>query len=60
MYDVLIIGSGPAGVSAVLTAKARGIKYVWLVILLSHKIEKAEMVLNYPGFESNYRKENAI
>lgn len=50
MYDVLIIGSGPAGVSAVLTAKARGIKYVWFGnSFLSHKIEKAEMVLNYPG-----------
>ena len=29
MYELMIIGSGPAGVSAALNAKARGIDFIW-------------------------------
>ena len=50
MYDLLIIGSGPAGVSAALSARARGLDFLWFGSRsLSQKIEKAERIVNYPG-----------
>ena len=50
MYDLLIIGSGPAGVSAALSAKARNLDFLWFGSrALSPKITKAERVINYPG-----------
>lgn len=50
MVDLLIIGSGPAGISAALTAKARGLDFLWFGSRnLSAKVEKAERVMNYPG-----------
>lgn len=50
MYDLLIIGSGPAGVSAALSAKARDLDFLWFGSrALSAKIEKAERIMNYPG-----------
>lgn len=50
MYDILIIGGGPAGVSAALTAHSRG----RTPMVLSNPIEsnplaRAERVSNYPG-----------
>ena len=29
MWDLLIVGTGPAGVSAALTARARGLSFLW-------------------------------
>ena len=53
MYDLLIIGSGPAGVSAALSAKARNLDFLWFGSrALSPKITKAERVINYPGLPS--------
>ena len=50
MYDLLIIGSGPAGISAALSAKARNMDFLWFGSrVLSPKIAKAERVMNYPG-----------
>lgn len=50
MYDLLIIGSGPAGVSAALSAKARNLNFLWFGSRnLSAKIEKAAQIMNYPG-----------
>ena len=50
MHDLIIIGSGPAGVSAALTAHARDLGFLWFGHAdLSAKIEKAERIRNYPG-----------
>ena len=50
MWDLLIVGTGPAGVSAALTARARGLSFLWFGSRrLSDKVEKAERILNYPG-----------
>lgn len=50
-YDIAIIGSGPAGISAAITAKLRG-KNIILIGQknLSEKLEKAHLIKNYPGF----------
>ena len=49
MYDCIIIGSGPAGISAALTLKANAKSFVMLgKKSLSAKIEKAENIANYP------------
>ena len=48
MLDLLIVGTGPAGVSAALTARARGLSFLWFGSRrLSDKVEKAERILNY-------------
>lgn len=50
MHDLMIVGSGPAGISAALTAKARNMDFIWFGSRsLSNKIEKAEKIMNYPG-----------
>lgn len=49
-YDIAIIGTGPAGLSAALTAKARNKNFILLGIsTLSMKVEKAHTVRNYLG-----------
>lgn len=50
-YDIAIIGTGPAGISAAITATIRN-KNVLLLgdKNLSIKIEKAHLIENYPGF----------
>lgn len=48
--DIAIIGTGPGGVSAAITAKIRGkTLYLFGNSHLSEKIEKAKTILNYPG-----------
>ena len=49
-YDLIIVGTGPAGISAAITAKIR--KKSFLLIgsaKLSEKVQKAHTVSNYPG-----------
>jgi thioredoxin reductase (NADPH) len=50
MYDIIIIGAGPAGLSAAITARARDKR----VLILSNKpqespLARAKLIDNYPG-----------
>lgn len=50
MYDIAIIGSGPAGISAVLNAKILNKSYIWFGSrTVSKKVGQAELIRNYPG-----------
>lgn len=50
MKDLLIVGSGPAGISAALTAASRGLDFLWFGSrALSPKIAQAPEITNYPG-----------
>ncbi len=50
MYDIAIIGTGPAGISAAITAKIRNKDIVLLGSPeLSAKLSKAHRIDNYPG-----------
>lgn len=49
-YDVAVIGTGPAGISAAITLTVRNKRIVLFGNAnLSDKIEKAHSILNYPG-----------
>ena len=49
-YDLAILGTGPAGVSAAITAKIRNKKLVLFGSAeLSPKLQKAHAIQNYPG-----------
>ena len=49
--EIAIIGTGPAGISAAITAKARNKDIILLGSNnLSEKVSKAHEILNYPGF----------
>ena len=51
MYDVIIIGSGPAGVSASLYTKRAG-KNTLIIYSGKSSLEKTEKIDNYYGFEN--------
>ncbi|MBR2570593.1 MAG: NAD(P)/FAD-dependent oxidoreductase [Clostridia bacterium] len=50
-YDIAVIGTGPAGISAAITAKVRNKSVLLLGSRdLSGKLAKAHEIRNYPGF----------
>ena len=50
-FDIAIIGTGPAGVSAAITATIRNKKVLLLGSReLTEKLQKAHRIQNYPGF----------
>ena len=52
-YDIAIIGTGPGGISAAITAKVRGKRLILFGSRhLSEKLEKAHSILNYPGLQN--------
>ncbi len=51
MYECAIIGTGPAGLSAVINLKLHNKDYIWFGSRqMSNKVAMAEKVANYPGF----------
>lgn len=57
-YDCIIIGSGPAGLSAAINLKTYEKNFLWFGnAKLSEKVEKAELVNNYPGLPGVTGKE---
>jgi len=53
LYDVAILGTGPAGVSAAITLKIRNKKIILIGSRnLTDKMGKAHEIQNYPGFPS--------
>ncbi len=50
MFDIAIVGSGPAGISAAINCKIRNKSFVLFGQKgLSHKVEMSEKINNYPG-----------
>lgn len=50
MYDVAIIGTGPAGLSAAINLKLHNKEIIWFGSRdMSVKVEKSEKIANYPG-----------
>ncbi len=60
MYDLAIIGGGPAGVSAVINAKILNKSFIWFSSgESSKKVARAELIKNYPALPDVTGKELA-
>ena len=58
MLDCIIVGSGVAGISAALTLQANGKEFLLIGSpTVSEKVEKAELIHNYPGLSNVTGKE---
>ncbi|MDI6825632.1 MAG: thioredoxin-disulfide reductase [Candidatus Aenigmarchaeota archaeon] len=51
MYDVIIVGAGPAGLTAAIYTSIRNLKTLVLSKGLSDQVLEASYIENYPGFE---------
>jgi len=51
MYDVIIVGAGPAGLTAAIYASRRNLKTLVLSKGLSDQVSETPHIENYPGFE---------
>src|SRR3989344_1456225 len=60
MYDLIIIGAGPAGLTASIFASCLGLKNIVMGTILGGQLDVAPYILNYPGFEGVTGKELAI
>ena len=50
MYDIAVIGSGPAGISASINLKILGKNFIWFSGRdISKKVSQAQLVKNYLG-----------
>lgn len=58
MYDVIIVGKGPAGISASLYTSRAGLKT--LVIGKTSSLKKSHMIDNYYGFQSGITGEDLL
>jgi len=52
MYQLIIIGAGPAGQTAGIYAQRYGIKFLIIGQIIGGTINEAHLVNNYPGFKS--------
>src|SRR3989344_1981898 len=50
MYDLIIIGAGPAGLTASIYASCFGLKHLVVGKLVGGQMTLAPDILNYPGF----------
>lgn len=57
MYDVIIIGAGPAGISAGLYTRRANLKTL-IIYNKESSLEKAERIENYYGFENGIKGKN--
>ncbi len=57
MYDLIIIGSGPAGLTASIYASCYHLSHIVIGKVLGGEVLLAPDILNYPGFESISGKE---
>ena len=57
MYDVIIVGAGPAGLTAGIYAARAGMSALILErIFAGGQIARAHIVENYPGFPRAFRE----
>ncbi len=57
VYDLVIIGSGPAGLTASIYASCYHLKHLIIGTTLGGQLQLAPDILNYPGFENIGGKE---
>ncbi len=57
VYDLIIIGSGPAGLTASIYASCYHLKHLVIGGILGGQLQLAPDILNFPGFESISGKE---